>query len=653
MLEPESSEQQSYGNYSPSREERNGSPDYESSPDGKAEGYANGSSQNSQVSKQSSRRKKAKTPVTIEEVFTKVSVITSSNINPPPARIVLTPRSAEVCLKYGINPEVLKVRDIDSFWESGIDPSVQRLRHEAYVHRRYDLMKKCRAERKRLINAELNRNEQSSFSHEGPSVATLARQQQDEMNATIIENEKLRLEKLRRRQEKELEQMLQYEINRVKTQKEIEKRLETAKKQETMRQKQLEKRMKLVAEERRLKDLQRAAMAEAEEAQQRELAKHLNQRERQIAEDQQRRIEEQKAKLRKEEEEKHRRHAEHKLQVQKFFADQQATLQERFELMTLKEQQKEQDALRKQQEKRQKMIEKRNAIEERIERNIQAAEIMEEKRKEDFLSKQEEFEETRLQQQERLEMERQLKIQEQKLQEQRRRMIILQQRREEECKKNELLGKFNEDEQHVLTIQEMKKKELEIIAERRNLRMQMKAENVNRVKRVNDYSALKTLKKIEDADMRTQRMLEERQALIEQRKRYAAEARRQKEAMVRAMEALRSDASEADKVLKNALSGKVTLSEIVKGGTNRPVSVGRIRKNKSKNKTTSELLGISRANKSAGDTSDIDLHTHLHSNRQEDEPAPLPYVSPYDSSFHQEGASAGGGGGGDSQRVTL
>ena len=42
-----------------------------------------------------------------------------------------------------------------------------------------------------------------------------------------------------------------------------------------------------------------------------------------------------------------------------------------------------------------------------------------------------------------------------------------------------------------------------LIKERRNLRMQMKAENVIRVKRVNDYSALKTMKKIEDNDKYT------------------------------------------------------------------------------------------------------------------------------------------------------
>ena len=82
------------------------------------------------------------------------TTVTAANVNPAPGRIVLTPRSAEVVLKLGINPEVLKIRDIDSFWESGIEPSVQRMRHEAYVQRRYEVMKQCRLERKRIMNAE-------------------------------------------------------------------------------------------------------------------------------------------------------------------------------------------------------------------------------------------------------------------------------------------------------------------------------------------------------------------------------------------------------------------------------------------------------------------------------------------------------------------
>ncbi|CAM9871796.1 unnamed protein product [Ectocarpus sp. 12 AP-2014] len=92
--------------------------------------------------------------MSVEDLFVTISTVQVSGINPPPARVVLTPRSAESCLKHGVNPEILRVRDLDSFWEPGVEPEVQRMRHEAYSQRRHEMMRLCRQERKRLINAE-------------------------------------------------------------------------------------------------------------------------------------------------------------------------------------------------------------------------------------------------------------------------------------------------------------------------------------------------------------------------------------------------------------------------------------------------------------------------------------------------------------------
>jgi hypothetical protein len=153
------------------------------------------------------RTKKGVPPISLEDIFNQVSTVTSLNINPPPARITLTPRSAEVCLKLGINPEVLKIRDIDSFWEAGLDPAIQRIRHEAYVQRRYDIMKQCRLERKRMAVAEFdaatNLNTVETLTPE------MILQQQKEQNSTLIQLELQRIAKMQQRQQKELEQMIQ------------------------------------------------------------------------------------------------------------------------------------------------------------------------------------------------------------------------------------------------------------------------------------------------------------------------------------------------------------------------------------------------------------------------------------------------------------
>jgi hypothetical protein len=78
----------------------------------------------------------------IEQVFTQLS---RARVHGGPAgrppRVVLSPRSAEACLREGVDPEELKIRDIDSFWEPNLDPAAQRMRHEAYSTRRHEKMK--------------------------------------------------------------------------------------------------------------------------------------------------------------------------------------------------------------------------------------------------------------------------------------------------------------------------------------------------------------------------------------------------------------------------------------------------------------------------------------------------------------------------------
>lgn len=90
----------------------------------------------------------------IEEVFATLSNARSSGLNPPPERIILTPRSAEACLRCGVNPETLKIRDLDSFYDPDVTTAVQRMRYEAYSLRRHEEMQTLRAEKWKLLEAE-------------------------------------------------------------------------------------------------------------------------------------------------------------------------------------------------------------------------------------------------------------------------------------------------------------------------------------------------------------------------------------------------------------------------------------------------------------------------------------------------------------------
>jgi hypothetical protein len=195
-------------------------PDNQGRPDSTGHAAMTNDSSASGFSKsKTGRKKRLRIPVSIEDLFNKPSTQTAANINPPPGKVVLTPRSAESCLKLGVNPEIIKIRDIDSFWEPSIDPSVQRMRHEAYVQRRYEVMKQLRVERKKLAHiAEYGDSKGAATAGVGMTPDMVLKQQQ-EQNSSILEMEKKRIQKMKERQERELEQMLQvrvcYDTNKV------------------------------------------------------------------------------------------------------------------------------------------------------------------------------------------------------------------------------------------------------------------------------------------------------------------------------------------------------------------------------------------------------------------------------------------------------
>ena len=185
-------------------------PDREGRPDSNGNGMTKESTASGFSTKSKARKKRLRVPLSIEDLFNKPSTQTAANINPPPGKVVLTPRSAEACLKLGVNPEILKIRDIDSFWEPSIDPSVQRMRHEAYVQRRYEVMKQLRVERKKLAHiAQYGESKAATGGGTSGMTPDMILKQQQEQNATILEMEKKRIQKMKERQERELEQMLQ------------------------------------------------------------------------------------------------------------------------------------------------------------------------------------------------------------------------------------------------------------------------------------------------------------------------------------------------------------------------------------------------------------------------------------------------------------
>ncbi|OQS06049.1 hypothetical protein THRCLA_01889, partial [Thraustotheca clavata] len=480
------------------------------------------------------RKKKRKTKLraqTVEEVFSSVSTLKANGINPPPEKIVLTPRSAEACLRTGVNPETLKIRDLESFENAGVSPAVQKMRHEAYSMRRHDQMKLVRAEKKKILSEE-DENEQAQSSRS----ASISPKKPSPDKSSMIDIEKRRLEKVQFRQQREIEQMLEFEMKMNRLQEEAAEKVLREKKLHEQAEQEKQQRIKELAESKRLKEIQKKAQDDAAEERRRQVAAQMFQRDKELAEQKarQERLRKIEAKLR--EEERQKKTEEHKQKTESILAKQQEEIQTRLHELTVAEETRKK-MLEEQQELRMKeMEERREIVATRINNNLKQARRVEKQRKREIKMKQRQSELLRAQVKAEQERQREIARQEVELMERKRQMVLEEARREEGRKKECLLEKQKEIEQNVQSVQEAHLRSLQLKREQRIIQKQLKLSNVDRMKRIQEYKRLETLRKIREAEERTESMLQQKVDLIRQRKEASVRSKIQRDAIVQTME---------------------------------------------------------------------------------------------------------------------
>ena len=504
--------------------------------------------------KRKTRKTGKKQEQSVEEIFASVSNIQASGLNPPPAKTVLTPRSAESCLKHGINPEVLRIRDLESFFDPNIDPAIQRMRHEAYSQRRHEMMQLVRTERKKIINAEM-KAEAMGGNAGGASITPGALMaQQAKANATFVEEEEKRMMKMRRRQEKEIEQMLQFELKMNEIQEERDRRAAIDHQREEKRKREKAKRDKMVAEERRLKELRKKAMEDAEEEMRQEQAREMFRKEEELQIKRRAAEKAQKIEARQKEEERLRKQEEHRQQTQRILAEQQAAIKARMMEMEKLEQERQKRIAAELAEEKRRVAARRAAIEERITRNMKMAQKIEDKRKDDFYAKQEHHEQLRREHLGAQARDRELQARQTELMEQRRLMVLAQTRRDEERRKEDLVRSFADEEVNIKRVREARERNQMLIKEKKDLRTAMKLENVNRIKRIQEYRRLETLRRIHEGDKRITSMLARKQDIVDTRKQNALKVKIQKDNLVRVMDEAKAKGTSAAKMIKTIMA---------------------------------------------------------------------------------------------------
>lgn len=117
------------------------------------------------------------------------------------ARLRLTPLSKKACLINGIDPTVLQLRDFQSFIEPGLDPEIATMRFEVYSHTREKLMQLALEEHAKL-QVKVNATHDSISTCDSSTNVS---------KTSLHRTEEDRLERVAKRQEKELRRMLAFE----------------------------------------------------------------------------------------------------------------------------------------------------------------------------------------------------------------------------------------------------------------------------------------------------------------------------------------------------------------------------------------------------------------------------------------------------------
>lgn len=475
---------------------------------------------------------KSTKPLTLDEVFEEMALTSSS----PPGinnSIVLTPISSEACLRSGINPDHLRKRTFEAFQENNVDLEIQRLKYETYLKRREELMKIASKEKQKIRNGKCDQSIRSEAGSLTPSVML---EREAKAAATLLELEQKRLEKAKQRQKKELLQLLQFEQKMAQIQEDMRKKAEEEALAEERRRIQREKQERRAAEERRIRELRLRAQEEAEEEMHRVNARLRFEKERQFEIEKEQRMQEHKKRLQELEEERQRKAELLRIQLQNEELAKREEIERKLKEREEKELERQQRIERKRIHEQLELEKKKKQAAKRIVDNKNAAKRKEDERKKAVLEKVEHsiLQQKRIQLER--EMEREISKKEQEALSKRRQHQAKLARDKEDEMKNELLNKFEKNEDHVREVKAAKDKEMNLLRQERELQIELKRENVERIKRMQEYKRIETLKKLEEENTRVEEMLQKRDELANSRRKNAVEAKIRRDQLLSTIE---------------------------------------------------------------------------------------------------------------------
>lgn len=462
-----------------------------------------------------------KPKTTIQDIAERANAgadVADANSPSATALVPTSPRSIEACFRLGIDPLELAYRPASSFKKPGESEELVAMRYEHVEALRQERIKALVEERKKLVEGGGGADGPSSSSHSGAGKGSASPGGDPEATSAMIEKEKHKLEVLKRRQERDIQQMLQYEISRKQLLEKQQKKIEALEARAAELQRQKAEHEKAWATAQRERELQKLA---EEQERDREAAVIASERYRREREMQRREAEEARARKKAaylREMERRDKVEEARRETERILAAQEAEVAARKAAMEARDKERLARMAQEAQERAVANAAKKKAAEERIAAALESnAAILQQKRT-DFETREaasevrrREMEEERRQQDElkrqaeaAQEAERSAKYQLALAREEERKMSI----QERASRKHHMLGLVNAERK---ATNDRKRIERELFDS-------LRRDKVDSIQKMQAYQRQLLLEKIMDENEKTAGLLAQRRFIQEQRK---------------------------------------------------------------------------------------------------------------------------------------
>lgn len=424
-------------------------------------------------------------------------------------REVNSPRTLEACLRVGVDPSELNAKKRGNFFSKGLTKDMVQLKYRSFERKRLEKIDDVKKERDAIIKFTARK---SASQPNSPS--KLQVEDKKEGGGGLVEQEEKRMEALKRRQEKELEKIMERESAMAN----LHEKIARAEAEEFKKKKQHEKAVAAAKVEAEKKAKQRAAAKKQEEADEAARKKELKRKEDQFTEKMNKLAALEQKRLEKEARQKDR---ERKEKMEEYKAKTAALIQAQADLaeknrlhMLEREQRVQEQIAEKKERKRIEVAEARARAKERIDAALEKHHELHEQKKKDFDERQKKAEILAKQNaiQERIHNKEIIEAREKKNKVRYDRLVQAFYTRADH--RQEIVNGMNAKEGGYEKIQERRAQEIAMQRFAADLKLQETHEHVERTARKNEFKRLQTLKRIEDMDIRYQSIQDRKKDLM-------------------------------------------------------------------------------------------------------------------------------------------